>query len=156
RYRNGEGVARDYVQAYKWLHFATYDAFDREDDARERRYAVVRDRVSATLTPAQIVEALRLAEEHACENRDVAEGMYDWPEAVRVCRRAAEKGNAAAQYKLGHLYHYARENYGAYGVQDYAEAVTWYRKAAEQGNALAQANLGAMYYNGQGVMQDYM
>jgi TPR repeat protein len=52
-------------------------------------------------------------------------------------RKAAEQGDAEAQYNLGNAYHYGR------GVaQDYAEAVKWWRKATEQGSATAQYSLG--------------
>ena len=65
-------------------------------------------------------------------------------------RKAAEQGDANAQYNLGVCY----EN--GYGVmQDYSQAVYWYRKAAEQGDAFAQCNLGSCYGNGKGVTQDY-
>ena len=68
---------------------------------------------------------------------------------VEAYRRAAEQGDASAQYKLGLRYD------NGWGVpQDDAEAVKWYRRAAEQGDASAQNNLGVMYGNGQGVPQD--
>jgi hypothetical protein len=71
-------------------------------------------------------------------------------EAARVCRLGAERGDAKAQYGLGHMYYHGQ------GVpQDYAEAVRWYRRAADQGDAKSQYGLGYMYYNGQGVPQDY-
>jgi TPR repeat protein len=74
----------------------------------------------------------------------------DYPQAVKWFRKAAEQGNAFAQFNLGQIYTQGK------GVpQDYAEAVKWWRKAAEQGNAPAQYNLGVMYLHGQGVRQDY-
>ena len=65
----------------------------------------------------------------------------------------AEKGFAAAQFRLGGMYEKGR------GVpQDYKTAVKWYATVlrkwdplAKQGNVGAQYNLGVMYYNGQGV-----
>ena len=64
-------------------------------------------------------------------------------------RKAAEQGDADAQFNLGLAYANGQ------GVrQDYAEAVQRYRKAAEQGYADAQINLGNMYYKGRGVRQD--
>ena len=64
-------------------------------------------------------------------------------------RKAAEQGDAEAQYELGHCYHYG------YGVtEDKAEAVKWWRKAAEQGNSEAQFCLGRCYDYGEGVAQD--
>jgi TPR repeat protein len=75
----------------------------------------------------------------------------DYAEAVKWYRKAADQGNAEAQFWLGAAYYLNR------GVpQDYAEAVKWYGKAADQGNAAAQASLGAMYSVGQGVPQDYV
>ena len=70
--------------------------------------------------------------------------------AIRY-RKAAEQGDASAQFNLGIMYDYGR------GVtQDYAQAALWYRKAAEQGLAAAQYNLGVAYHEGQGVPQDYV
>ena len=64
----------------------------------------------------------------------------DYAEAVKWYRKAADQGDAAAQFNLGVMYATGQ------GVpQDYAEAVKWYRKAAEQGHAGAQYNLGVMY-----------
>ncbi|WP_244060843.1 tetratricopeptide repeat protein, partial [Aeromonas caviae] len=55
-------------------------------------------------------------------------------------RKAAEQGNAEAQFNLGVMYATGQ------GVpQDIQQVVTWLRKAAEQGNAEAQFNLGVMY-----------
>lgn len=61
-------------------------------------------------------------------------------------RKAAERGEADAQYWLGNCYA------GGKGVEkNDAEAVKWYRKAAEQGHAGAQGSLGMCYANGDGV-----
>ncbi len=64
-------------------------------------------------------------------------------------RKAAEQGDAEAQYHLAVMY-------GAgVGVEtDYDEALKWYSQAAEQGYAKAQYNLGMMYYFGKGVLED--
>jgi hypothetical protein len=65
-------------------------------------------------------------------------------------RKAAEQGDAGAQFSLGWMYEIGK------GVpQDYSEAAKWYRKAAEQGLGSAQSNLGVMYEIGKGVPQDY-
>ena len=73
----------------------------------------------------------------------------NFEEAVKWYRKAAEQGDADAQFNLALMYDYGR------GVtEDDAEAVRWYRKAAEQGGARAQLNLGVMYYSGNGVLQD--
>ena len=74
----------------------------------------------------------------------------DYAAAVSWYRKAADQGNADAQYNLGVMY-----DQGQGVPQDYAAAVSWFRKAADQGYAHAQFNLGLMYDEGQGVPQDY-
>ena len=57
----------------------------------------------------------------------------DRAEAARWYRKAAEQGDADAQFNLGLMYHNGQ------GVpQDHAEAARWSRKAAEQRDAEAQ------------------
>ena len=70
-------------------------------------------------------EAERAAEEVREEEEESSE--------FEKTRKAAEQGDAKAQYKLGVMYDYGR----GVPVND-AEAVKWYRMAAEQGNELAK------------------
>jgi TPR repeat protein len=63
--------------------------------------------------------------------------------------KAAERGNAHAQFSLG-----LRYDAGNGVQQDAAKALSWYRRAAEQGHARAQFNLGTMYAQGHGVAAD--
>ena len=57
----------------------------------------------------------------------------NYTEAVKWYRKAADQGDAIAQYQLGRCY------YNGEGVQqDYAEAIKLYRKAAEQGGWVAE------------------
>jgi TPR repeat protein len=66
----------------------------------------------------------------------------DFPEAAFWYQKAAEQGNAAAQYNLGMCY------YKGLGVrQDYNEAMRWLRKAAEQGLAEAVQFIEALDSN---------
>jgi len=68
---------------------------------------------------------------------------------VRWYRKAAEQGEASAQYNLAISYDNGN------GVrEDKRKAVRWYRKAAEQGDADAQFNLGVAYANGDGIRED--
>lgn len=71
-------------------------------------------------------------------------------DAYRVCKRAAEQGEAWAQSLLGMMYRDGGEGV----VRNYREAVKWFRLAAEQGESAAQSNLGAAYYNGEGVTRN--
>src|SRR5258708_1435487 len=70
--------------------------------------------------------------------------------AAQRCRKAADQGDAQAQFYVGWMY-----NNGQGGPEDYAEVRMWCRKAADQGDARAQCNLGMMYHEGEGVPQDY-
>jgi hypothetical protein len=73
----------------------------------------------------------------------------DYNEAVKLFTKAAEQGNATAQYALGSVY------YNGHGVtKDYKEAVKWLRKSVAQGNAMAEFRLGSCYYYGHGVTKD--
>ena len=62
----------------------------------------------------------------------------------------AERGDAAAQCRLGWMY-----DTGNGMAQSDTEAVNWYRRAADRGNAYAQCSLGVMFENGRGVGQNY-
>lgn len=72
-------------------------------------------------------------------------------EDIALYRKAAEQGDATAQYFLGSGY-----DYGEGTPQDYEQAVMWYRKSAEQGNLGAQFQLSCMYAIGRGVPVDFV
>ena len=85
------------------------------------------------------------------EDAMAASTRGDYATAIMLLRPLADRGIAAAQFRLGVMYD------NGWGVpQDRVEAVDWYRKAAEQGNAVAQHYLGVMYDNGEGVPQDHV
>ena len=69
------------------------------------------------------------------ENRSTAADWY---------RKAAEKGHAESQYKLGRIYEYGSIK-GFELSADYREALEWYLKAAEQGHAKAQMAAAWLY-----------
>ena len=66
--------------------------------------------------------------------------------AVDWYRRAAEAGNADAQFHLGVCY-----SCGTGVAQDARAAVDWYRRAADAGSSIAQLYLGFCYERGSGV-----
>jgi len=78
----------------------------------------------------------------SCSKKDNSDKIED-------VRKAAEQGNASAQYLLGVAY-----GNGEGVAKDQVEAVKWYRKAAEQGLAEAQYNIGVAYDDGEGVAKD--
>ena len=66
-------------------------------------------------------------------------------------RKAADQGDAVAEFLLGNQYAFGK------GVpQDYSEAMRWFRKAAEQGHPRAMHDLGVIYAKGLGVPHDYV
>jgi TPR repeat protein len=82
---------------------------------------------------------------------DIAKQPNDYANALRLWRRLAEEGNAAAQIRVGFMY-----ASGSGVTQDYKEAAKWYRLAAEQGNTDAQVFLGRIYAEGgHGIERDY-
>jgi TPR repeat protein len=77
----------------------------------------------------------------------VRSGQFE--QAAAVLRRAAEAGNADAQYKLASLYKLGR------GVpQDDEQSFRWMKAAAEKGHQRAQLNLGRMLLTGRGASLD--
>ena len=66
---------------------------------------------------------------------------------IRACRKAANRGDASSQCKLGDMLCSMHE--------DNREAAKWYRKAADQGNADAQYKLGSLYSSGVGFTKDH-
>ena len=73
----------------------------------------------------------------------------DYEEAFDWFMKAADGGNAAAQYNLGRCY---RNGWGV--ASDSLESFNWFMKAAEGGNASAQYKLGLCYLDGKGVVPD--
>lgn len=98
-----------------------------------------------------------VSEEDEIENLLEWGGTYDvgvgvlvsYQEAEKEFLKAAEQGNADAQFRLGLFYANNVEN------QNYPKAVKWYLKAAEQGHVEAQFNLGFLYANGLGGPANY-
>jgi len=74
----------------------------------------------------------------------------DFSKAAEWFGKAARRGLAVAQYRLGTLYERGR------GVKrDAKEALKWYEKAAKAGNVKAMHNLAVMLTNGQGGRTSY-
>jgi TPR repeat protein len=74
----------------------------------------------------------------------------DYAKAAVWFRKAAEQGDAYAQYSLGYLH-----SQGLGVERSYAEAAKWYYKAAMQGDAKSQYHLGTFYYLGMGVPKSH-
>jgi TPR repeat protein len=90
-------------------------------------------------------EAVWLADSRSGPKADAPGESKD----IQSLRRAAEEGNALAQFNLGLLYESGR------GVfKDTAEAIKWFRKAADQGFDEAQYALGCCYNGDDGFPKD--
>jgi uncharacterized protein len=70
--------------------------------------------------------------------------------AAMWLERAAQKGDADAQFWLGVAY-----EQGSFETINYREALNWLQKSARQGHPDAQNSLGQMYEDGEGVKQNY-
>jgi GlpG protein len=69
------------------------------------------------------------------------QGSNDKNAALAAYRRAADLGNADAQYYLGQIFEYGREGW----PEDHKQALYWYRKAAAQDYPDALNDLAWMY-----------
>src|SRR4029079_6230142 len=77
------------------------------------------------------------------EEAVVAQERGDYRTAAQVWRQLADKGSAAARYRLGMM------DAAGQGVpQNQGEAAKWVRLAAEQGTAAAQSPLGGVCEKG--------
>jgi serine/threonine protein kinase len=85
----------------------------------------------------------------AVEEPSAPPSTRDQITAFKVCREEAERGDAAALYRLGMMYAYGRGT-----AKDEAAAVTWLRQAAEKGHVAGQCKLGLMVARGMGVTKD--
>jgi TPR repeat protein len=71
--------------------------------------------------------------------------------AMKEVRKAADQGDAIAEYYMGKVYETA-EGVG----QDYVQAETWFARSAAQGFAPGERALGQLYYMGRGVAANYV
>ncbi|CAM0946639.1 unnamed protein product [Alopecurus aequalis] len=72
-------------------------------------------------------------------------------EDFQITEYQAQRGNAAAVYKLGLLYYY-----GLRGLRrDYGKSYHWFSKAVEKGDTRAMEILGEIYSRGAGVERNY-
>lgn len=102
-----------------------------------------------------IAEALKLGSHHVTfEDEEITEpsGLPDGmptPQAVSWLMKAAEGGNAGAQYALGKLY-----LSGDCVPKDVWKAVRWLHVAIEQNHSFATYMLGKLYLEGEDIPKD--
>lgn len=76
-------------------------------------------------------------------------GTVDVPRALKLCREAADAGDADAIFALGLLH-----DAGMLGPANLEQAVSFYRQAADLGHPGAQQLVGISYQFGRGVADD--
>ena len=156
-YEQGQGVAQNYGEAYKWYRLAA------DKGNADAQFSLGKMYANGLGVPPNGREAYKWYDKAAEQGNANAQTFmgdrYSFglgvpkndAEAFKWYRLAAEQGHAFAQLSLGSMYHNGK------GVpQNYPEAAKWYHKAAEQGIAAAQASLGYMYQYGVGVPQNYV
>ncbi len=140
-------------KSYRWIMKSGY-----EPSSKTRKQKWIRITLYIFLIAAAIPFGLFLSSrinQTKIENDKNNEVLNIYTEAevlqlsIAELKKAAEQGNAIAQFKLGIAY-----EFGNGVVEDKLEAVKWYQKSAEQGNAFAQYLLGRNYYFGDGVPKD--
>jgi TPR repeat protein len=155
RFRDGNGVERDYVRAL--VYFLK---------AADEGYALAQHNIGSLCqygwgVQQDYAQAMAWYRKAADQGDAAAQSNIGWlyqygwgvqqdyAKAITWYRKAADQGYAAALYNIGWLYH------NGWGVQqDYAQAMAWYRKAADQGHVGAQNNIGVLYKEGLGVNKD--
>lgn len=95
---------------------------------------------------SDVEEQLEIADKYYTGNGVVK----NYKEAFKYYKKAAENGNANAQYMLAGMYYT-----GEGGAKDLQEMYKWYKKAAEQGHSDAQYIVGLEYYSRSGIAKDY-
>lgn len=98
-----------------------------------------------------VIEPVRL-HNGAEENKDAlrkSKGEED--EDFQILEYQAQKGNAAAMYKVGLFYYF-----GLRGLRrDHSKALSWFLKAVEKGEPRSMELLGEIYARGAGVERNY-
>lgn len=98
-----------------------------------------------------VIEPVRL-HNGAEENKEAlrkSKGEED--EDFQILEYQAQKGNAAAMYKVGLFYYF-----GLRGLRrDHSKALSWFLKAVEKGEPRSMELLGEIYARGAGVERNY-
>ena len=138
-YRDGQGVAQDFVEAVKWFSMAARQNYPPAQFNLGVCYAsgqgVAQDYEAAVKWYRKAAEQNHPgAQSNLGLCYDNGDGVTkDGAEAVRWYRKAAELNHAFAQFNLGVCY---RNGEGV--TKDEAEAYKWYLLAAAQGDKVAK------------------
>ena len=137
------GVKQDYANAVKWYKKAAEQGCSCAKEVLFRLDEEKRKAEEKRRQEAEEIERRKIQEDAEVHYNKGLEyyNKKEYSESVKWFKKAAEQGNAKAQFKLGYCYQYEK---GV--IEDINEAVKWYNKAAEQGYAEAQNGLGDYYF----------
>lgn len=164
----GDAEAQFYVAEYYYKFYNEEIVLSGEDKsnafkkaAKYYEKAALQDHAKAQYTYYKLYHELKeekeledylnegLKEEKREHFLDNLISVFDQDRALIYLKRAAEHGNADAQYELGDCY-----NYGEGTEKDYNKAFKWYLKAAKQDHCLAQYAMGECYTNRYGTSKN--
>ena len=155
-YAKGQGVKQDYAEAANWYGkgCGKGQCF-RADQSRPVLRAGPRRDAGLCRSGEMVPQSGRSGSTFAAGSLAslYANGQgvkQDYADAARWYRKAADKGDVAAEVNLASLY-----LRGAGVSKSDHEASIWLRKGAEEGTVYAQAMLAYLLSEGRGVKQDY-
>ena len=143
----GSEVYKDHRKALRWMRKAAKQGFMLPGrSAQSWLDGFVRTKANELETEIEKEARIRQILSARTDNADITKTESEKFEGLR---KAAEQGDAEAQYLLGLAY------WSGDGVdKDEREGVRWFHKAADQGYVRAQFKLGATYWAGDGVDKD--
>lgn len=153
-YLNGEGVVKDYKQAYIWLKKSAEQGRGAAQYnlgiMYKRGNGVTQDNNTASKWFRKAADqGISAAQFQLAHMFEIGNGIpQSYEEAIYWYTKAAEQGHLDAQFNLATLY---KKNHP---LQNLEKSVLFYKLAAAQGDWKAQSNLGVMYAQGLGVTQN--
>jgi TPR repeat protein len=177
-YLKGQGIAKDPSEALKWFVLGAEDGDAKSQkelgEIYQKGWGVPQDLAESLKWFGRAAEQIPEQPDHSARNSlnrifieearhelgeiySQGEGVErDDTQAVKWFKKAADLGDADAQWEVGFAY-----DRGQGLPQDKDLAESWYRRAAasyqneaERGEAASQSRLAAMYQAGEGVPRD--
>lgn len=157
-YLNGSGVARDPVEAARWLRYAADQGHAKAQEGMGMLAMRWIGAANQPGTPVNADEAADWFRKAAAQDSAMGQCLLGRlliqqrrpDEAMPWLRQSAQQNHAEAQALLAGLL-FKRNDAG-----DWTEAVQLLIKAADQNNSFAQVGLAHAYESGFGVAQDYV
>jgi uncharacterized protein len=148
-YFDGNGVAKDQYEAFKWMKPVAGQGMAR---AQRKLGWMLQSGLGVEPNVNEAVGWYRKAAEQGDAQAQMNLGWVyengvgvpqDYAEAAGFYRQAAEQGHAMAQNNLGWLY-----KNGSGVPANWTEALKWFQKSADQGEPLGEENLAWLYAQG--------